>query len=75
VSAVREMRIRSLTGEDTEPFAGRVAQVTGASHGIGAAAARLLPSLGAAVAVNHHRDDPATTAVVRDIQAAVGPLR
>ena len=52
---------------------GRVAQVIGASHGIGAAAARLLASLGAAVAVNHHRDNPATTAIMRGIQAAVGP--
>jgi NADP-dependent 3-hydroxy acid dehydrogenase YdfG len=39
------MRIQSLTGEDTEPFARRVAQVTGASHGIGAATAGLLASL------------------------------
>jgi len=68
---MREMRIQSLTGEDTEPFAVRVAQVTGAGHG--AATAGLLASLGAAVAVNHHRDNPATTAIMRGIQAAVGP--
>ena len=36
--------------EDPLLFAGRVALVTGASHGIGAATARLLASLGAAVA-------------------------
>ena len=71
MSAMREMRIQSLTGEDTEPFAVRVAQVTGAGHG--AATAGLLASLGAAVAVNHHRDNPATTAIMRGIQAAVGP--
>src|SRR5262245_51861564 len=53
-------------------FAGRVALITGASHGIGAATARLLTSLGAAVAVNYHRDADAAAAVADDIRAAGG---
>ena len=58
--------------EDPMLFAGRVALITGASHGIGAATARLLASLGAAVAVNYHHDARAATAVADDIRAAAG---
>jgi NADP-dependent 3-hydroxy acid dehydrogenase YdfG len=39
------MRIQFLAGKDTEPFAVRVAKVTGASYGIGAATAGLLASV------------------------------
>jgi 3-oxoacyl-[acyl-carrier protein] reductase len=53
-------------------FTGRVALVTGASHGIGAATARLLASLGAAVAVNYHHDGAAAASVTGDIRAAGG---
>ena len=58
--------------EDPRLFAGRVALITGASHGIGAATARLLASLGAVVAVNYHRDASAAAAVADDIRAAAG---
>lgn len=51
---------------------GRVALVTGASRGIGAAVARALGAHGAAVAVNHLRRTDLAQQVVQDVQAAGG---
>jgi 3-oxoacyl-[acyl-carrier protein] reductase len=50
----------------------RVALVTGASRGIGRAAARLLAAAGARVAVNYARDAAAAESAVEEIRAAGG---
>lgn len=51
---------------------GKVALVTGASRGIGAATARMLARHGAAVAVNYYRSEGAARQVVSEILAGGG---
>lgn len=50
----------------------KVALVTGASRGIGAAIARELAARGAAVGVNYYRSEESAREVVREIEAAGG---
>jgi 3-oxoacyl-[acyl-carrier protein] reductase len=54
------------------PLAGKVALVTGASRGIGAAAAVRLAQAGAAVAVNYHQNKEAAEKIVEQIRASGG---
>jgi 3-oxoacyl-[acyl-carrier protein] reductase len=57
---------------DSQALAGRVAVVTGSSHGIGAVIAKRLAAAGASVVVNGHRTDADAREVVDDVIAAGG---
>lgn len=50
----------------------RIALVTGSSHGIGAATAKLLARNGAAVGVNYHSSEDAARSVVQEIESEGG---
>ncbi|HEX9056350.1 MAG TPA: glucose 1-dehydrogenase [Ktedonobacterales bacterium] len=66
-----ESRSPESATDQTAPLRGKVAIITGASRGIGAAAARAFARAGAAVALAA-RDERSLDAVVRDIRDAGG---
>ena len=55
-----------------QPLKGRVALVTGASRGIGAAAAKRLGQAGASIIVNYHQNRNKAEEVLREIQLTGG---
>jgi 3-oxoacyl-[acyl-carrier protein] reductase len=55
---------------NARPLEGKVALVTGASRGIGAAAAKRLAQSGAAIVVNYHQNRAAAEKVLRDVSDA-----
>ena len=57
---------------NSHPLAGKVALVTGASRGIGAAAAIRLAQGGAAVAVNYYQNQDAARKIAKQIAADGG---
>src|ERR1044071_9578825 len=57
---------------DGRSLEGKVAFITGASRGIGAAAAKKLAHLGAKVIVNYHQNKEAAAKVLAEIQEAGG---
>jgi 3-oxoacyl-[acyl-carrier protein] reductase len=61
-----------MTADGEQPFAGRVALVTGASGGIGAELSRGLARGGAAVALHYASNKAAASALAEEIEAAGG---
>jgi 3-oxoacyl-[acyl-carrier protein] reductase len=59
----------SASSEAARDFAGKVAFVSGASRGIGAATARILGRRGAAVGINYNRSEAAAKAVASEIES------
>jgi 3-oxoacyl-[acyl-carrier protein] reductase len=53
---------------DHRPLQGKIALVTGASRGIGAAAAKRLARAGAAVVVNYHQNRQAASEVLHEVE-------
>jgi 3-oxoacyl-[acyl-carrier protein] reductase len=69
IYVILELKEMNFGGDDMEPLHNKVALVTGASRGIGAATAVLLAQAGANVVINYHSSEQDAASVLQQVEA------